>query len=50
MVFAYWCCDYFRNYTWKLNIIKAVVMVIKKERKYSLINPFWLVTMIEELC
>lgn len=31
-------------------MIRAVVIVIRKERKYSLINPFWLDTVVEEFC
>lgn len=50
LVFAYWCSNYFGDYARKLNIIRAAVIVIRKERKYSLINPFWLDTVIEEFC
>lgn len=31
-------------------MIRAIVIVIIKEREYSLISPFWLDTIIEEFC
>lgn len=47
MVVAYWggCC--YGSYSWKLSIIKLKVSVRRKERKYSLIWPFWLDTRVE---
>lgn len=47
MVVAYWggCC--YRGYSWKLSIVRLRVSVRRKERKYSLIWPFWLDTRVE---
>lgn len=47
MVFACWsdCC--FRGYSWRLSIIRLRASVRRKERKYSLIWPFWLDTRVE---
>lgn len=39
------CC--FRGYPWRVSIIKLRVNVRRKERKYSLIWPFWLDTIAE---
>lgn len=50
MVFIYWCSNYFGNYAWKLNIKRVVVIVTRKERKYNLTSPFWLVTVVEKFC
>ena len=38
---------FYGNYSWKLNKIMLVKIVTRKERKYSLIRPFWLVTMVD---
>lgn len=34
-------------YSWKLNRIMLMRIVIRKERKYSLIRPFWFVTRLD---
>lgn len=42
MVFAHrGYCNY-RDYSWKLNIVRLRIRVIRKDRKYNLIIPFWL--------
>lgn len=41
LIFTYrGCCNY-GNYSWKLNIARLRIRVTRKERKYSLIIPFW---------
>lgn len=47
MVFTYRgsCC--LRGYSWRLSTIRLRVSVRRKERKYSLIWPFWLDTRVE---
>lgn len=47
VIFTCWgyCC--FRGYPWRLSIIRLRVRVRRKERKYSLIWPFWFDTRIE---
>lgn len=47
VVFVNWCSGYYGDYSWKLNRIILTVIVTRKERKYSLIKPFWFVTMID---
>lgn len=42
MIFVYGGCCYHGNYSWKLKIARLRARVIKKDRKYSLISPFWL--------
>lgn len=47
LVFIDWCCSDHRDYSWKLNKIILMRIVIRKERKYSLIKPFWFVTTVD---
>lgn len=47
MVFVNWCSGHYGDYSWKLNRTILTVIVTRKERKYSLIKPFWFVTMID---
>lgn len=46
LVFIDWCCSNYGNYSWKLNRIILIRIVIRKERKYSLIRPFWFVIIV----
>ena len=41
------CCSNCRDYSWKLNKIVLTRIVTRKERKYNLIRPFWLVTIAD---
>lgn len=47
MVFARWgnCC--FGGYSWRLSTARLRASVRRKERKYSLIWPFWFETRVE---
>ena len=47
MVIINWGCGHYRNYSWKLNKAMLMIIVIRKERKYSLIRPFWFVTVMD---
>ena len=47
MISINWCGSYYRDYSWKLNRIILIIIVTRKDRKYSLIKPFWLVTIID---
>lgn len=47
MIFTYWGYRSFRGYSWRLSTIRLRVSVRRKERKYSLIWPFWLDTRVE---
>ena len=47
LVLINWCGGYYGNYSWKLNRIMLITIVTGKERKYNLIRPFWLVTIID---
>ena len=42
-----WCSGYYGNYSWKLNRTVLIIIVTSKERKYSLIKPFWFVIMVD---
>ena len=46
LIFINWCCSNYRDYSWKLNKIVLTRIVTRKERKYNLIRPFWLVIMV----
>ena len=47
LIFINWCSGYYGNYSWKLNRTVLIIIVTRKERKYSLIKPFWFVTIID---
>lgn len=47
MISINWCSSYYRDYSWKLNRTILITIVTRKDRKYSLIKPFWLVTIID---
>ena len=47
MIFIDWCCSDYGSYSWKLNKIVLIRIVIRKERKYSLIRPFWFVIIVD---
>ena len=47
MIFINWWCSNYRNYSWKLNKIVLTRIVIRNERKYNLIRPFWLVIVVD---
>ena len=47
LIFINWCSGYYGNYSRKLNRTVLIIIVTRKERKYSLINPFWFVTIID---
>lgn len=47
MVFVNWCSSHYGDYSWKLNRTVLITIVTRKERKYSLIKPFWFVTIID---
>ena len=47
LIFVNWCCSYYGDYSWKLNKIVLMRIVTRKERKYNLIRPFWLVIMVD---
>jgi len=48
MISPYWCIGNYGSHSWKLSIKRLKISVIIKERKYSLISPFWLETVIED--
>ena len=47
LIFVNWCCGDYGNYSWKLNKIVLTRIVTRKERKYNLIRPFWLVIVVD---
>lgn len=47
MVLVNWCCGNYRGYSWKLNRIMLTRIVTRKERKYSLMRPFWFVIIVD---
>lgn len=47
LVFIDWCCSDYGDYSWKLSKVVLTRIVIRKERKYSLIRPFWLVIVVD---
>ena len=47
LIFVNWCSSYYGDYSWKLNRTELMITVTRKERKHSLIKPFWPVTMVD---
>lgn len=47
---TYWGCSDYRGYSWKLNVMIPRARVIKNEREYNLIRPFWVDTSVDEIC
>ena len=48
MISSYWGSGDYGGYSWELIIIRARTRVMMKERKYSLIRPFWLETVVDD--
>lgn len=47
MVIVYWCCGYYGDYPGQLSRSVKRVMVMRKDRKYSLMRPCWFEVSIE---
>lgn len=44
---VYWSSGYYGDYSWELNRSMMIIMVMRNDRKYSLIRPFWVDTRID---
>lgn len=47
VIIIYGCCGGYGDYSWELSSRRLIIRVMRKEREYNLIRPFWFVVVTE---